>query len=129
MLSPKRNLVVCDQKLYVVTVANTVMSVVALALQSAVLILSKSYIAYLVTRILLLTVRDIWINRYADKKYPFLSKKIRPQKGYYRKISEMSKLYCGIKSEEHCAEVPIACFCRCMWDFQEWENTPTMPLL
>ena len=91
MLSPKRNLVVCDQKLYVVTVANTVMSVVALALQSAVLILSKSYIAYLVTRILLLTVRDIWINRYADKKYPFLSKKIRPQKGYYRKISENVK--------------------------------------
>ena len=91
VFSPKKCLVICDQRMYVVTAVNGVVSLLSLVLQSLVLVFTGSYIGYLVTRIGILTLRDIWINGYADKKYPFTKRKINPQKGYYRKIYENVK--------------------------------------
>ena len=91
MLSPKKSLVICDQKLYIVTVANSIVSVLSLIFQSMVLVCSGNYIAYLTVRIFLLTVRDIALNMYADRIYPFLSIKLKPQKEYYKKIYENVK--------------------------------------
>lgn len=86
LLSPKKCLVVCDQRMYVVSAVNTIFSVLSLFVQSGVLVCTGSYIAYLAARIVMLTARDIALNRYADKKYKFLNKKIRPSSLYKQKI-------------------------------------------
>ncbi len=86
VLAPKKNLVVCDQRMYVVTAVNTVSNVVALAVQSAVLIMTESYIGYLTARIFIITLKDLLINRYADRKYPFLGRYSRLDKSYYSKL-------------------------------------------
>ena len=91
VMSAKKSLVICDQRLYAVTAVNGVVSVVLLVLQYVVLTGLGSYVVYLGTRILILTVRDIVINAYADKKYPFLSKKIKLPKEYFLKLKESVK--------------------------------------
>lgn len=82
ILTPKCTLVVCDQRMYVVTAIRSAFSVLALFLQCAVLVLTQNYLFYLATRILVLTLEDILINRYADKKYPCLSLRIPVSKEY-----------------------------------------------
>lgn len=87
ILAPKKTLVVCDQRLYVVSALNLPVNIIALIGHSAVLVLTENYIAYLITRIFVITVRDIILNRYADKAYPFLGKKRTPEKGYYTMLA------------------------------------------
>jgi len=91
ILSPKKTLVVADQRMYVVSAVNTVTGIVSLILQSLVLVKTGNYIAYLLTRIVILTVRDALINYYADKKYTFLHKKITPDREYKGMIKKNVK--------------------------------------
>lgn len=86
LLVPKCTLVVCDQRMYVVTFVRSVFGVVALALQSAMLVLTGNYILYLVSRILVLTVEDLVINRYADKNYPCLALKMGVTREYKKNL-------------------------------------------
>ncbi len=86
VLAPKKNLVVCDQKMYLVTAVNTLSSIVALVVQSAVLIVTQSYVAYLTARIFVITVKDVVINSYADKKYPYLSVYSCLDNGYFARL-------------------------------------------
>lgn len=86
LLTPKRMLVVCDQRMYVVTAVKSVFSVVSLILQSAALVITGNYLLYLATRILVLTLEDVTVNRYADKKYPCLSLKMSVTKEYKKNL-------------------------------------------
>ena len=82
LLTPKCTLVVCDQRMYVVTLVRSVFGVVAFALQSFMLYSTGNYLFYLMSRILVLTVEDLLINRYADKNYTCLSLKMRVSQSY-----------------------------------------------
>lgn len=86
LLTPKCTLVVCDQRLYVVTLVRSVFGVFALVLQSTMLIITGEYLLYLVSRIMVLTVEDIVINRYADKNYPCLKLKSNVTKEYKKSL-------------------------------------------
>ncbi len=92
LLSPKCMLVVCDQRMYVVTLVRSIFGVLALVLQSAMLILTGNYILYLVCRILVLTVEDIVINRYADRNYPCLALRRNVSREY------KNNLYTNVKA-------------------------------
>lgn len=86
ILAPKRMLVICDQRMYVVTGVRCIFSVAALIIQCAVLVLTGNYILYLACRILVLAIEDTVINRYADKHYPFLALKINPTREYKKSL-------------------------------------------
>ena len=86
ILAPKRCLVVCDQRMYVVTAVRSIFSVVALVIQCVVLAVTKNYVLYLVCRIFVLTLEDIAICYYADKRYPFLSMKLPVSKQYKKSL-------------------------------------------
>jgi len=86
LLTPKCALVVCDQRMYIVTLVRSVFSVFALAVQSAALLMTGNYILYLFCRIFVLTVEDVIINIYADKKYPCLALQGNVTRDYKRKI-------------------------------------------
>lgn len=86
LLVPKCALVVCDQRMYVVTFVRSIFGVLALFLQSAMLVLTGNYILYLVCRILVLTVEDLVINRYADKNYPCLALKMNVTREYKKNL-------------------------------------------
>ncbi len=86
LLTPKCALVVCDQRMYVVTLVKSVFSVLSLVIQSASLLVTGNYILYLFCRILVLTVEDVIINIYADKKYPCLALQGNVTKNYKKKI-------------------------------------------
>lgn len=82
LLSPKCCLVVCDQRMYVVTAVRSIFGIAALVIQSVMLVKTGDYILYLSVRIAMLTIEDLFINYYADKKYPCLSLKMNVDKEY-----------------------------------------------
>lgn len=86
ILTPKCALVICDQRMYVVSVVRSIMSVVSLVLQSGILVIYGNYILYLLSRILVITVQDLIINMYADKKYPCLALKMRVTREYKKSL-------------------------------------------
>lgn len=86
ILVPKCALVVCDQRMYVVGIVRSTFSVVALVLQSAVLVVFGNYVLYLFCRILVLTTEDVIINIYADKKYPCLTLQGNVSKEYKTRL-------------------------------------------
>ena len=91
LLAPKCNLVVCDQRMYVVTLTRSVLGVVALVVQSVILVKTRNYILYLAARIAVLTVEDLIINFYADKKYPCLSLVRRVDREYKKSLYQNVK--------------------------------------
>ena len=75
LLVPKKMLVICDQRLYVVAGVRCVFSVISLVIQCMVLVKTGNYLVYLCARIMLVVFEDLLVNAYADKKYHFLSVK------------------------------------------------------
>lgn len=98
LLAPKRALVVCDMRLYVVTAIRCVFCVIALALQCIVLLTTKNYILYLSARIASLNLENIAVNIYADKKYPFLNIKKSVSHEYKTELFTNVKALCLQKS-------------------------------
>jgi len=86
ILAPKCTLVVCDQRMYVVSVVRSAVGVVSLVLQSAMLVIYGNYLLYLASRILVITLGDIIINMYADKSYPCLSLKMKVGREYKKSL-------------------------------------------
>ena len=86
LLTPKCMLVVCDQRMYIVTLVRSIFSIVALVVQSSMLVLTGNYIAYLASRIIVLVVEDLIVNWYADKRYPCLSLKMRVTNEYKKSL-------------------------------------------
>ena len=86
ILMPKCMLLICDQRMYVVSLVRSALGIVSLVLQSAALIMTKNYILYLALRILVITAGDIIVNIYADKKYPCLAMKMTVTKKYKKNL-------------------------------------------
>lgn len=82
LFAPKRTLIVCDQRLYLVTLLRTVFSVVILLFQILVLKTTKDYCLYIAVRIFFLSVEGFITDTYAQKKYTFLDRKLYVSKEY-----------------------------------------------
>lgn len=91
LFAPKRTLIVCDQRLYVVTLLRTLFSVIILAFQIAVLKSTKDYCLYIAVRIFFLAVEGFITEVYAQKKYSFLDRKLYVAKEYKNKIHQKVK--------------------------------------
>ncbi len=91
LLSPKVNLVICDQRMYVVTIARSLLNVAGLVMQTMVLIYTRNYLLYLAIRIIMLFLGDVFVNMYADKKYPFIARFARVDKKYIKRIKKAAK--------------------------------------
>jgi len=86
VLLPKCALVICDQRMYVITAVRSIFGIVALILQSVMLVVTGNYLIYLASRILVLTVEDVLINVYAEKNYPCLAYKMSVTKEYKKSL-------------------------------------------
>lgn len=71
IFAPKRSLVACDQKMYILSACRTAAAVVISAAQIFWLIKFGSYTGYIFIRIAVLAADGIIIERYAVKKYGF----------------------------------------------------------
>lgn len=71
----KRTLITADQKGYKLVPFTTIFKVITIILQIIVLVLTKSFILYLVVQLITSLLENIVVNRYIDKKYPILNNK------------------------------------------------------
>ncbi len=72
LFSYKATLLSADQKSYLMTKVNMIISVINLAIQLIVLIITKNYFIYLVSGAFISTVQWYFINKYIYKRYPYL---------------------------------------------------------
>ncbi len=75
LFSYKVTLLAADQRSYLMTCVNMIISVVTLVVQLAVLLLSRNYFAYLLSGALISTVQWYFINQYIFRLYPYLKDK------------------------------------------------------
>lgn len=100
----KRSLMIADQQDYVVTNIDTVAQIILSAVEIVALLLTKSFFLYLVLKILVPLLRNIYISRLADKRYPYAKKKeVKPLSKEY-----MTTLTSNIKAM---FTIRVATFC------------------
>lgn len=75
LFSYKITLLSADQKSYLITNVNMIISVVTLAVQLIVLAVLKNYFAYLISGAVINTVQWFFINKYIYNLYPYLEDK------------------------------------------------------
>lgn len=75
LVSFKFSLVNAEQKKYVMTNINLIVSFIEKLLQIVVLITTKSFLAYLLTASIVTTAQKIFINWYLNRMYPYLLEK------------------------------------------------------
>lgn len=63
------------QKNYIVTNIDTVVHLITISAQIAVIVITKNFLAYLLTQTTLLVLSKAFIAKYLNKKYPILAKK------------------------------------------------------
>ncbi len=73
LFSYKRTLVSSDQKNYLIVPFTMSFNIITSALQIVVLLLFKNYIVYLLVQSVCIVLENIIVNRYIDKKYPYLT--------------------------------------------------------
>lgn len=71
----KSSIISADQKNYVVNICQIIINIVKIALQIVVILLLKSYIAYLAVMIIATLLNNILISIVANKKYPYIKEK------------------------------------------------------
>lgn len=76
--SYKRNLLIADQKQYVVNIYQTVVQIVIALLQIIILILIPSYWGFVILMLLGTIVENIYIAKRTDRDYPYLNEKALP---------------------------------------------------
>lgn len=72
LFSYKRTLINSDQKNYLIVPYTMFFNIITSVLQIVVLLIFKNYIIYLLVQSICTIVENIVINRYIDKKYPYL---------------------------------------------------------
>lgn len=72
LFSYKRTLISSDQKNYLIVPYTMFFNIITSVLQIVVLLIFKDYIIYLLVQSICTIVENIVINRYIDKKYPYL---------------------------------------------------------
>lgn len=75
LFSYKTTLLSADQKSYLMTNVNMIISVVTTIIQIVVLKLFKNYFVYLITGAFIGTIQWIFINKYIFNRYPYLKDK------------------------------------------------------
>ena len=79
ILSYKRNLIIANQKNYIINLVEIVFILILNVLQIIVLFLTKNFYLYLVIKILCVLLENFVINHISNKLYPFLlDKNIEP---------------------------------------------------
>lgn len=73
LFSYKRTLVSSDQKNYLIVPFTMSFNIITSVLQIVVLLLFKNYIVYLLIQSVCIVLENIIVNRYIDKKYPYLT--------------------------------------------------------
>jgi O-antigen/teichoic acid export membrane protein len=72
LFSYKRTLLYADQKSYLITNVNMIISFVTLVIQLIVLVIFKNYYAYLISSTVIGIAQNFYVNNYINKKYPYL---------------------------------------------------------
>ncbi len=75
--SYKRTLLDADQKMYLISAANTLFRFITVASNLAVLMLTHNFIAYLLSDVGVTLANNVAIAHIADRQYPFLKKRDR----------------------------------------------------
>lgn len=71
----KSSIIIADQKNYIITIKQQVFNLIQVTLQIIVLLLTKSYILYLIIQIICNFMLNLSISKKADEIYPFLKEK------------------------------------------------------
>ncbi len=97
--SYKRTLLDADQKMYLISAANTLFRVITVASNLAVLMLTHNFIAYLLSDVGVTLANNAAVAHIADRQYPFLKKKDRlPTEERNRIFANMKHLFIGTLS-------------------------------
>ena len=76
LFSFKKSLIIADQKRYIVTLYRYVFYFILNVLQVVILLLTHSFILFLILQIISTLVENLLISKKADKLYPFLLEKV-----------------------------------------------------
>nr|WP_234852310.1 lipopolysaccharide biosynthesis protein [Lachnoclostridium pacaense] len=97
--SYKRTLLDADQKMYLISAANTLFRFITVASNLAVLMLTHNFIAYLLSDVGVTLANNVAIAHIADRQYPFLKKRDRlPQEEKKKIFANMKHLFIGTLS-------------------------------
>lgn len=97
--SYKRTLLDADQKMYLISAANTLFRFITVASNLAVLMLTHNFIAYLLSDVGVTLVNNVAVAHIADRQYPFLKKRDRLPTEEKKKIfANMKHLFIGTLS-------------------------------
>lgn len=73
--SYKSTLLYADQKNYILTTVNLIVTFILNALQIVILYATRNYILYVCAQILITFIQNVIISKIADKRYPYLREK------------------------------------------------------
>lgn len=97
--SYKRTLLDADQKMYLISLTNTVFRFITVTCNLGILILTRSFIAYLLSDGIVTVANNIAIAHIAAKQYPFLKEAEKLPREEQKKIfSHMRHLFIGTLS-------------------------------
>lgn len=71
----KSSLINADQRNYIISFYSTLINIIKLVFQTMIIILTNSYVAYLLVQILCTLINNVMIGYKANRLYPFLYKK------------------------------------------------------
>ena len=81
ILSYKRNLIIANQKKYIINIIQIIYIMILNIIQILILFITKNYYLYLIIKIICILIENVTINIKANKLYPFLKEKnIKPIK-------------------------------------------------
>lgn len=100
LFSYKRSLFNADQKNYVVTLFTIVFNILTAIAAIVTMLISRAYIPFLISQIVMTIAGNAAISIYADRKYPFLKEKALPVDKEERKsvLSSIRHLFVGLVS-------------------------------
>ena len=75
LLTYKRSILYADQKTYITNIVHIGYLIIMNAIQIAILLLSKNYIAYLIIKIIFRLLENIVITIISNKMYPYITEK------------------------------------------------------
>lgn len=79
ILSYKRNLIIANQKNYIINIIQIIYIIILNLLQISILYITKNYYLYLIIKIICILLENIMINIKTNKLYPYLlEKNIKP---------------------------------------------------
>lgn len=72
ILTYRRNILLADQKMHIINRLSVLYSIIGSVAQIAIIITTKSYVLYLLIKILLVVIQNLQIYKITNKRYPYL---------------------------------------------------------